>query len=93
MNYIYCYLFCLYKKKPTDYCGLSISVIYNSIVTVAVNILVCGTVDNSDRNHKKNTSTENDSTGKNMMSNFYKNTTELLCMVHYRRYSNINHSA
>ncbi|MCR2900979.1 hypothetical protein HNS11_10920, partial [Escherichia coli] len=51
--YIYSYLFCFYKKKPTDYCGLSISIIYISIVTVAVSILAYGNVDNSDGNHKK----------------------------------------
>ncbi len=53
VNYIYSYLFCFYKKKPTDYCGLSISIIYISIVTVAVSILAYGNVDNSDGNHKK----------------------------------------
>lgn len=79
------------KKKPTDYCGLNISAIYISIVTVAVSILAYGNIDNSDGNHKKNTSTENGSTGKNIMS-ICKNAPELLCMAHYVFYSTINYS-
>lgn len=51
--YILLFIVFFYKKKPTDYCGLSISIIYISIIMVAVSILVYRTVDNSDGNHKK----------------------------------------
>lgn len=88
MNYIYCYLFCLYKKKPTDYCGLSISVIYISIVTVAVSILVCETVDNYDWNHKKIPVLKMTVLIK-IWWVFAENTTELPCMFIYLIYSTI----